>query len=143
MRRFAALLFIAALPGCATMMEGTSQSVSVATTPAGATCEMDRAGTKLGTINPTPGSLHIDKSKNDLDLTCSMPGFQEAKMATSPKFVGTTFGNIIFGGLIGVAVDAATGANYQYPSEIKMELAPTIPATAIGPVSPTAGKPIA
>ena len=120
MRRFAVLLSIAALPGCATMMEGTGQSVSVATTPAGATCEMDRAGTKLGTVNPTPGSLRIDKSKNDLDVICSKAGYQQARMTTSPKFVGTTFGNIIFGGLIGVAVDAATGANYEYPSEIKV-----------------------
>ncbi len=141
MRRFAALLSIVALPGCATMMEGTGQSVSVATTPAGATCEMDRAGTKLGMVNPTPGSLRIDKSKNDLDVTCSKPGYQQARTSTSPKFVGTTFGNIVFGGLIGVAVDAATGANYEYPSEIKVELAPAPPATAIGPVSPLENMP--
>ncbi len=143
MRRFAALLLVAALPGCATIMEGTGQSVSVATTPAGATCEMDRAGTKLGNVNPTPGSLRIDKSKNDLDLTCSKPGYQQARTSTSPKFVGTTFGNIVFGGLIGVAVDAATGANYQYPSEIKVELAPAPPATAIAPVAPLDARPTA
>jgi hypothetical protein len=141
MRRFAALLSIVALPGCATMMEGTGQSVSVATTPAGATCEMDQAGTKLGTINPTPGSLRIDKSKNDLDVTCSKPGYLQARTTTSPKFVGTTFGNIVAGGLIGFAVDAATGASYEYPSDIKVELAPVPPATATGPVSPLDGKP--
>ncbi len=127
------------------MMEGTGQSVSVATTPAGATCELDRAGSKLGTVNPTPGSLRIDKSKNDIALTCTKAGFQQAAITTSPKFVGTTFGNILFGGLIGVAVDAATGANYEYPSEIKVEMAPIVPATATypGPVtSASNSKPV-
>lgn len=98
---------------------------------------MDRAGTKLGTVNPTPGSLRIDKSKNDLDVTCSKPGFQQARTSTSPKFVGTTFGNIVFGGLIGFAVDAASGADYEYPSDIKVELAPAAPETAVGPVVST------
>ncbi len=141
MRRFAPLLLIATLPGCATMMEGTGQSVSVATTPPGASCEMGRAGTKLGTINPTPGSLRIDKSKNDIELTCTKDGYQQAKVTSSPNFTWATFGNLIFGGIPGAVVDAATGANYKYPSEIKVELAPTIPATAIGPLPPISGKP--
>lgn len=111
-------------------MEGTAQSVSVVTTPPGANCEVDRAGEKLGVVNPTPGSLHIDKSKNDLAVKCSEPGYQQATMSTSPTFVGTTFGNIIFGGVPGAVVDAATGADYAYPKEIDVNLAPVVPANA-------------
>lgn len=32
------------------------------------------------------------------------------------------FGNIIVGGIIGGAIDAGTGAAYDYPSEITVEL---------------------
>jgi hypothetical protein len=57
-------------------------------------------------------------------VTCAKPGFQTATIAQSPHFVGTTFGNIVAGGLVGVAVDAATGANYQYPDTIRIPLSP-------------------
>ena len=60
------IAMVTLLSGCATIMEGTGQSVTVSTDPAGAACTIDRAGTRLGQVNPTPGSLHIDKSKNDL-----------------------------------------------------------------------------
>lgn len=34
------------------------------------------------------------------------------------------FGNILLGGLVGVVVDAASGANFDYPAEVRLELAP-------------------
>ena len=33
-----------------------------------------------------------------------------------------TAGNVLFGGLIGVGVDAADGAAYDYPSDIKVAM---------------------
>jgi hypothetical protein len=114
----------AILSGCATIMEGTAQSVQVATTPSGATCTVSRAGATLGQIASTPGSVRIDKSKNDLSVTCAEAGFHTATVTQSPHFVGTTFGNIVAGGLIGAAVDASTGANYEYPSQVILTLAP-------------------
>jgi uncharacterized protein YceK len=135
MRLAVVVVIVAVLPGCATIMEGSSQSVSVSTTPAGALCNVDRAGTHIGTVAATPGSIHLDKSKNDLMISCTKEGFQPATLAQSPKFVGTTFGNIVAGGLIGVAVDAASGANYEYPSDIHLDLAPV----AISSTSPESG----
>src|SRR3546814_11462905 len=35
-----------------------------------------------------------------------------------------TFGNILFGGIIGVAVDASSGAMNQYPSSVTIALVP-------------------
>lgn len=127
MRRLFVLSAVALLPGCATIMEGTSQSVAVSTTPPGAACTVDRAGTRLGAVPSTPGSLHLDKSKNDLTVACDKEGYQHAVVSESPKFVGTTFGNIIIGGGIGAIVDAASGANYEYPSQIQVDLAPASP----------------
>src|SRR5262249_25178223 len=112
------------LAGCATIVEGGGQSVTVATDPAGALCNVDRAGTHIGTVANTPGSLRVDKSKNDLSVSCSKGGYQSASVNQSPKFVGTTFGNILIGGLVGVVVDAASGANFEYPAEVRLSLAP-------------------
>jgi hypothetical protein len=50
------------LSGRATLFEGTSQSVSISTDPAGTDCTVDRHGTRIGQVNPTSGSIHIDKS---------------------------------------------------------------------------------
>jgi hypothetical protein len=130
------------LGGCATIMEGSGESVTIETNPAGALCDVDRTGTHLGTVAKTPGSVRIDKSKNDLTVYCKEDGFQPASVTESPKFVGTTFGNIVAGGLIGVVVDAASGANYEYPTNIHLDMAPAVPAIAPVPaveVPATAG----
>jgi hypothetical protein len=135
-----------ALASCATIMEGTGQSVAIATTPPAALCSVNREGQTLGQVAATPGSVRIDKSKNDLTVTCSKPGYQTASITQTPKFLGTTFGNILLGGAIGAVVDASTGANYEYPGQINLELAaaapiPPTPLTPTGPlttVAPTA-----
>lgn len=134
------------LAGCATIFEGTSQSVAIATDPPGADCTIDRKGARVGQVNPTPGSIHLDKSKEDLAVLCRRPGYQTATVSHSPKFQGTTFGNIIAGGLIGVAVDAASGANFSYPTEIRVTMAADAiasPPLAVGPSSRTAAARIA
>src|SRR5438067_3112063 len=96
--RVALVALVTLLPGCATIMEGTSQSVQITTSPPGARCFVDREGARLGEVGSTPGSVRVDKSKNDLVVTCSKDGHQSATVAQSPNFTGTTFGNILIGG---------------------------------------------
>jgi hypothetical protein len=100
-----------------------------------------REGATLGQVASTPGSIRVDKSKNDLMVTCSKPGYQTASIAQSPKFVGTTFGNIILGGGVGAIVDASTGANYEFPAQITLDLAAASPAAVSVPPVSTAPSP--
>lgn len=86
-------------------------------------------GTRVGAVSTTPGSIRLDKSKNDLSVTCTKEGFQTATVAHAPSFGAATFGNIIAGGVIGVVVDAASGANYTYPDDIRIEMAATVPTS--------------
>ena len=134
----AAFLFpIILLSACATIVNGSSQTVTVSTAPPGATCTVDRMGARIGAIAQTPGSVRLDKSKNDLSVTCSKPGFQTATVTKAPSFGAATFGNIIAGGVVGVVVDAASGANYEYPGDIRVDLAaeatPALPPLALAP----------
>ena len=122
------VLPLALLSACATLVNGTSQTVTVSTTPPGASCTLDRMGTRIGAISVTPGSVRIDKSKNDLAVTCAKDGFQTATVAHAPSFGGATFGNIVAGGVIGVVVDAASGANYSYPDDIRVDMAASVPS---------------
>lgn len=133
------------LSACATLVNGSHQSVTVSTDPPGATCKLSRQGETLGAIAMTPGSVQVSKSKNDVDVVCDKQGFQTVTVKKSPSFGGATFGNIIAGGVVGVVVDAASGANYSYPNEIHVSMAPTptVPALAAqSPVQSPAASPV-
>ena len=123
MQKFAALALVALLPACATVVEGTSDNVTLSTTPAGATCTVDRNGERVGAVAATPGSLRLSKSRHDLNVTCTKEGYQPATTTASSRFTGSTFGNVLAGGLVGVVVDAASGANSRYPSDVRLDLA--------------------
>ena len=113
-----------AASGCASIVEGTDQSVTVQTAPSGASCELKRDGEVIGVVNPTPGTVTVDKSKDDIAVICKKDGYQDASGAFSSDFQGMTFGNILFGGLIGVAVDASSGAMHEYPASVSVAMAP-------------------
>ncbi len=136
MQRFAALALMALLPACATVVEGTSDTVTLSTTPAGATCTVDRNGERVGAVAATPGSLRLSKSRHDLNVTCTKEGYQLATTTASSRFTGATFGNILAGGVVGVVVDAASGANNRYPPDVRLDLAEN-PALPPAPLAQT------
>jgi len=119
------------LGGCATITTGSGQSLTVLTDPAGAECKLDRKGQTLAVVNPTPGTVQIDKSKDAITIRCTKDGFMETAGTLDSEFQGMTFGNIIFGGIIGVAVDAGSGAMNEYPSSLTLTMVPeAFPNTA-------------
>src|SRR6185369_3446122 len=124
-RLVAAVAAVSTLGACATVVSGTSQNISVRTEPDGANCRLERAGAVVGIINPTPGTVHVDKSKNDITVICKKEGYEDGISPLPSSFTGATFGNILLGGLIGVAVDAASGANNKYPENAYVILTPS------------------
>jgi len=119
------------LSGCATLVDGTSQSIAITTTPTdGAQCTLvSSQGTYYVT---TPGNVTVHKTKTDLNATCKKEGFQDAVAVIPAKFQATTAANVIAGGLIGIAVDAASGADYEYPNSVNVPMTPQIrPASAV------------
>ena len=113
------------LSGCATIVKGTTQSVSVTTTPTGAEgakCELKNSqGSWFVT---TPGSAVVHKTKNDLTVMCKKDGYQDADVVVPAKFGAATAGNILAGGVIGLGVDAASGANYTYATTTTVPMVP-------------------
>ncbi len=122
----ALLCTVAALTvtGCATIVRGSLQSVIVNTSPPGAACIFNRDGRIIATAEPTPKTVDIEKGRKDIVVTCSRRGYKEASAPLLSTFEGWTFGNILFGGLIGVAVDAGSGAMHDYPQSIRITLIP-------------------
>ena len=118
---FSALVF----GGCATLTTSSSQTVTLTTEPAGAACTFKREGQVVGIVNPTPGSLMVGKSHTALDVACVKEGYLDAAGTVGSKFQAMTFGNILFGGIIGVVVDAASGATAEYEPTITIRLTPS------------------
>ena len=129
MTRFAHLVLLAMLApvllgGCATLTSSASQTVTLTTEPPGAACTFKREGEVIGIVNPTPGSLTVKKSHADIDVTCVKEGFLDAVGRVGSKFQAMTFGNILFGGIIGIAVDAVSGATAEYEANVEIRLTP-------------------
>lgn len=118
------LTSLLAAGGCATIVEGGDDTVTVDTRPPGAVCAIERDGATIAFINPTPGTISVEKSKDDLHVSCELEGYQPSVGVISSTFQPMTFGNIIFGGVIGVAVDAASGAFNDYPPLVSITMVP-------------------
>jgi hypothetical protein len=87
----------------------------------------------------TPGSTNVHKTKNDLSIDCTKAGYAPAHLVAASRFGGTTAGNLIAGGVIGIGIDAASGANYHYDSPITVTMsadAASAPAGAPAPAAP-------
>ena len=109
---------------CSTIVEGTDQSVTVITDPAGASCTLEREGVAVAVINPTPGTVQVEKSKQNIAVLCTREEHQDSAGVLSSTFESMTFGNVLFGGIIGVAIDASSGAMNQYPDSITIVMVP-------------------
>lgn len=116
------IIAMLALAGCATIVEGTSQEIMVNTTPAGASCTLNREGQTIGQINATPGAVVVKKTKYDLTIICNKKGYEQATYINNSGSEGATFGNIILGGGIGWAVDSANGSDNKYTSPVNITL---------------------
>lgn len=119
------IAFVLLSTGCASITTGQNQSLSVEAiskgqTVAGASCRLENdKGTWFAT---TPGTVVVRRSYADISVRCDKnehePGITVAQSSTKAM----AFGNILFGGIIGGAIDAGSGAAYDYPSIITVEL---------------------
>lgn len=118
MKRAAAFLTILAVTACASIMHGTSQDVGISSSPTGATVTLDNQ-------NPgqTPYIAHLSRKDNHV-VKLTLPGYAPAELTLTRKTSGWVWGNIVFGGLIGLAVDAMTGGLYNLtPDQLSAALA--------------------
>lgn len=114
----AAAAIAVAAGGCATIMQGTSQELSVASTPSGARVLVD--GTEMGRT-PYVASL---KRKDKHVVRIEMDGYQPFELPIARATSGWVWGNIVFGGLPGLAVDAISGGLYKLkPEQVEATLA--------------------
>lgn len=122
----AAILTCAAvsLGACATVTRGSHQAWTVETTPGGATV---RTTTGFA-CDATPCTFKLPR-KNEFDVTVTKAGYKPYTAHITNEISGkggaAMAGNVLVGGLIGVGVDAATGATKDLkPNPLQVTLEP-------------------
>ena len=105
------------LAGCATIMHGTKQSIGISSVPTDAQVTVD--GVQLGR---TP--VIADLSRKEMHfVTIELDGYLPYDTTLTKSVSGWVWGNIVFGGVIGLAVDAISGGLYNLtPEQIEAEL---------------------
>ena len=135
-------LFVALMtPGCAAIFDGTTQQISVNTTPPEARCKLMRLAAPIGEIASTPGAVTIQKTKHDITVVCSKPGYVDATYMNHSGVAGATFANILGGvitGEIAWGIDSASGADNKYEGQVNMTL---LPVASLPPAQPEAQTP--
>ncbi len=105
------------LVGCATIASGNTQMVYFDSAPTGADCKVSREGIVLHAFT-TPSTLEIERDKDPITTTCDLEGYETSVLTSDSNLETMAVGNILIGGIIGVGVDAASGALNEYPSQI-------------------------
>lgn len=122
--------------GCASIVSGTSQQITIDSNPKGANCSLTRDGQIIGNVL-TPTGLAIRKSKHNIDIACAKKGYQRATATLTSDVESATFGNLLIGGAVGWAIDSATGADNKYDDVITVTLVPDIGTGGAGPAKST------
>ena len=113
-----------ACSACATVVGGTTQEVFIESEPTGAACKVDRMGANVAVVNSTPGRVNVSRSKETMIVSCTRDGYEQSNEVLVSSFTGATVGNILLGGVVGIVVDAASGANNKYPDRIMIVMTP-------------------
>jgi hypothetical protein len=133
-----------AVSACAAIFSGTTQQISVNTNPAGASCKFLRQGAAIAEISSTPGAATIQKTKYDINIVCSLAGYNDGNYVNHSGVAGATYADIL-GGIVtgGIAwgVDSASGADNHYDGQVNVTLFPLANAAPAAAAATTSSTP--
>ncbi len=138
MKRVLMLVAGLALAGCGTITRGANEDVAIQVTPNTA-----KVTTTLGNVCTGPCVVKAPRNKS-FTVTAEAPGYESQVVAVGIHATGAgtagLAGNLVVGGLIGVGVDAATGAiNDHMPNPVIITLQP-VGAKPAAPAKPAPAR---
>lgn len=107
------------LTSCASVVDGTlesAQSITLTSTPTGASVYIGHSK-----LCDTPCRPRVENWRIKA-LEVRKPGYVPAQISAASEVDATTFGNILAGGLLGVAIDVASGRVVKYQDSIHVRL---------------------
>lgn len=110
-RRVALVAVLITSVGCASIMHGTKQDVGISSSPTNARVTVDNAP-----LGNTPIVAKLSRGDNHI-VKIELDGYAPFEATLTKKVSGWVWGNVVFGGLIGLAVDAISGGLYNLTPE--------------------------
>jgi PEGA domain len=105
------------LGGCATILNGDTQAVAFSSEPDNATVKID--GVAMG---KTPCVIPVARKGGDKIIEFELNGYKTLIVELDNQIAAAGFGNILFGGIIGVGVDAVSGRAGSYQKSLHIVL---------------------
>ncbi len=111
------ILLALLMTNCAAIIHGNKQLVNFSSQPSGAKVYID--GKDYGT---TPTSVELKRIgrlkgestvKKEYNVKIDLEGYYPYEIKVKRTVDGWFFGNLIFGGLVGIIIDAASGSMYK------------------------------
>jgi hypothetical protein len=118
------------LSGCATIVHGTREQVQIDSTPEGADVVIDDSEQSV----TTPATVKLARRRSHT-LVFHKAGFQDATAHLTSSPSGWVLGNIISGGVVGIAIDASDGAASKLSSDRAAVTLTPSPAAANPPLA--------
>jgi hypothetical protein len=115
---YLALVLAAASAGCASITDGTSQTLIVQLTPPTAVCQFTRDGVELGSVSGKQNTITVSKGAKDIIVNCKSEGYspKTQRLVSSTQTAGVVGGIFLDLGI----TDMITGAMWKYPSDISI-----------------------
>ena len=123
------MLIVVISSGCASIFCGADKTINISSIPKGANFSIRNRKGNIIEQGITPTNVSLKRGSGwfkagDYTLSMSKAGFTTTNQKIEQGLEGWYFGNIIFGGLIGmVIVDPLTGGMYTL-DDIELELSP-------------------
>jgi hypothetical protein len=120
----AAILFM--LPGCASIAGSPTQAIMVSTKDSqgnnleGPMCVLANSVGRWSVR--APGTVVVGRSSESLKVTCTTDGGGSGATIVESKIRAVAAGNILIGGVVGIAVDHISGAGYSFPEDISITI---------------------
>lgn len=101
----------ASVVGCATIIHGTQQDIGFGSTPTNARITVDNQRSAT-----TPAVMKLSRKDNHI-VRIELDGYLPYEATLTRGVSGWVWGNIVLGGLVGLAVDAISGGLYKLSPE--------------------------
>ena len=118
-KSFVILLVPIIFNSCATITKDDSQPVAFSSEPQGADISLNNIP-----VGTTPTTVMVKRKMGKTMVTYQKEGYKTQTFPLDKSVAGMTFGNIIFGGIVGLGVDVATGKATNYQDSVHVKLIP-------------------
>jgi len=100
----------------------------VVTNPDDARCVFEREGAPIGTIERTPATLLVRRLNQDIQITCSKEGFEDAHFLNESGYSSMIAANVATDVILTLGIssiiDSASGADNEYLGTVNISLVP-------------------